>query len=60
MSIFFGLVFCFEVFVGVGGFVLFCFGVFAVQKLLHLLRFHLFIFVFIFITLGGGLKRIWL
>ena len=32
---------------------------FAVQKLLHLLRSHLFIFVFIFITLGGGLKRIW-
>ena len=33
---------------------------FAVQKLVHLLRSHLFIFVFIFITLGGGLKRIWL
>ena len=28
---------------------------FAVQKLLSLIRSHLFIFVFIFITLGGGL-----
>ena len=27
---------------------------FAVQKLLSLIRFHLFIFVFISITLGGG------
>ena len=27
---------------------------FAVQKLLSLIRSHLFIFVFIFITLGGG------
>ena len=31
---------------------------FAMQKLLHLIRFHLFVFVFIFITLGGGLKKI--
>ena len=31
---------------------------FAVQKLLHLIRFHLFIFVFISITLGGGSQRI--
>ena len=31
---------------------------FAVQKLLSLIRSHLFIFVFISITLGGGLKRI--
>ena len=31
---------------------------FAVQKLLSLIRSHLFIFVFISITLGGGSKRI--
>ena len=31
---------------------------FAVQKLLSFIRSHLFIFVFIFITLGGGSKRI--
>ena len=31
---------------------------FAVQKLISLVRFHLFIFVFIFITLGGGSKKI--
>ena len=31
---------------------------FAVQKILSLIRSHLFIFVFILITLGGGLKRI--
>ena len=31
---------------------------FAVQKLLSFLRSHLFIFVFISITLGGGSKRI--
>ena len=31
---------------------------FAVQKLLSSIRFHLFIFVFIFITLGGGSKNI--
>ena len=31
---------------------------FAVQKLLSLIRSHLFIFVFIFITLGGGSKTI--
>ena len=31
---------------------------FAIQKLLSLIRSHLFIFVFIFITLGGGSKRI--
>ena len=31
---------------------------FAMQKLLSLIRSHLFIFVFIFITLGGGLKNI--
>ena len=30
----------------------------AMQKLLSLIRSHLFIFVFIFITLGGGSKRI--
>ena len=30
---------------------------FAVQKLLSLIRFHLFTFVFISITLGGGSKR---
>ena len=31
---------------------------FAVHKLLNLIRSHLFIFVFIFITLGGGSKKI--
>ena len=31
---------------------------FAVQKLLSLIRSHLFIFVFIFITLGGGSNKI--
>ena len=31
---------------------------FAVQKLLSLIRSHLFIFVFIFIILGGGSKKI--
>ena len=31
---------------------------FAVQKLLSLIRPHLFTFVFIFITLRGGLKKI--
>ena len=31
---------------------------FAVQKLLSLIRSHLFIFVFIFMTLGGGSKKI--
>ena len=31
---------------------------FAAQKLLSLIRSHLFIFVFIFITLGGGSKKI--
>ena len=31
---------------------------FAVQKLLSLIMFHLFIFVFISITLGDGLKKI--
>ena len=31
---------------------------FAVQKLLNLIRSHLFIFVFISITLGGGSKKI--
>ena len=31
---------------------------FAVQKLLSFIRFYLFIFVFISITLGGGSKRI--
>ena len=31
---------------------------FAVQKLLHLIRSHLFIIVFIFITLGGGSEKI--
>ena len=31
---------------------------FAVQKLLNLIRFHLFIFVFIFITLGGRCKKL--
>ena len=30
---------------------------FAVQEILSLLRSHLFIFVFIFITLGGGSKK---
>ena len=30
---------------------------FAVQKLFNLIRSHLFIFVFIFITLGGGSKK---
>ena len=33
---------------------------FAVQKLLSLIRSHCFIFVFIFITLGGGSKKIFL
>ena len=31
---------------------------FAVQKLVSLIRFHLFTFVFISVTLGGGSKRI--
>ena len=31
---------------------------FALQKLLNLIRSHLFIFVFTFITVGGGLKKI--
>ena len=31
---------------------------FAVHKLLNLIRSHLFIFVFIFMTLGGGSKKI--
>ena len=31
---------------------------FAVQKILSLIRFHLFIFVFICVTLGGGSQRI--
>ena len=31
---------------------------FAVQKLLSFIRFHLFIFVFIYVSLGGGSKRI--
>ena len=31
---------------------------FAVQKLLSLIRSHLFTFAFIFITLGGGSQRI--
>ena len=31
---------------------------FVVEKLLSLIRSHLFIFVFIFVTLGGGLKKI--
>ena len=35
-------------------FVLFLMASFAVQKLLSLIRPHLFIFVFIFITLRGG------
>ena len=30
----------------------------AVQKLLSLVRFHLFVFGFIFITLGGGSNKI--
>ena len=38
-------------------FVLFM-ALFAMQKLLNLIRSHLFTFVFIFITLGGGSKRI--
>ena len=33
---------------------------YIVQKLLSLIRSHLFIFVFIFITLGGGSKKIFL
>ena len=33
---------------------------FAVQKLLRLIRFHLLILVFVFITLGGGSKEIFL
>ena len=33
---------------------------FAMKKLLSLIRSHLFIFVFIFITLGGGSKKIFL
>ena len=31
---------------------------FAMQKLLSLIRSHLFIFVFIFVVLGGGSKKI--
>ena len=31
---------------------------FAVQKILSLIKFHLFIFVFISVTLGGGSKKI--
>ena len=38
-------------------FILFMFF-FAVQKLLSLIKYHLFIFDFIFITLGGGSKKI--
>uniref|UniRef100_A0A8D0PBU9 Uncharacterized protein n=1 Tax=Sus scrofa TaxID=9823 RepID=A0A8D0PBU9_PIG len=34
------------------------FVLFAVKKLLNLIRFHLFIFVFIDITLGGGSEKI--
>ena len=30
---------------------------FAVEKLLSFIRSHLFIFVFIFLTLGGGVKK---
>ena len=37
-------------------FILFMFS-FAEQKLLSLIRSHLFIFVFIFVILGGGSKR---
>ena len=33
-------------------------GSFAVQKLLHLIMTHLFIFAFIFIILGGGSEKI--
>ena len=33
-------------------------GSFAVQKLLSLIKCHLFIFAFIFIAPGGGLKKI--
>ena len=33
---------------------------FAVQMLFSSIRFHLFIFVFIFITLGGGSEKIFL
>ena len=33
---------------------------FAVQKFLSLIRFHLLIFVFIFITVGDGLKKVML
>ena len=40
-----------------GLFVLFMVS-FAEQKLLSFIRSHLFIFVFIFITLGGGSKKI--
>jgi len=42
----------------VGDFVGFFFFFFAVQKLLSLIRSHLFIFVFIFITLGSGTIKI--
>ena len=38
-------------------FTLFIFS-YAVKKLLSLIRFHLFVFVFIFITLRGGCKKI--
>ena len=34
-----------------------CMVSFAVQKLFSLIRFYLFIFVFILITLGGGSKK---
>ena len=40
-------------------FILFMFS-FAVQKLLSFIRSHLFIFVFLSISLGGGSKRIFL
>ena len=37
---------------------LFCFTIsFIVQNVLSLIRSHLFIFVFIFITFGGGSKK---
>ena len=43
------------------GYLFFLFRVsFAVDKLLSLIRSHLFIFVFIFNTLGGGSERMFL
>ena len=50
---------CLQIFSPIRGLVLFMVS-FAVQKRLSLVRFHLYIFVLIFITLGGGSERVFL